>query len=245
MFARSAIAVVALVFAAIGAHSLSPRELYHEMYPLEPVKRDAFHICGQADPTFVRAVGVDREACYDSMPHIMALAMGRVKPGGALGLQALTDPSREVELLMTLAAMPPREPVIAPRSFADTAWLRALAAPCAGRIVPAVVYSAAGGLPPPAGSGRAAALTSVVRDVLPPLMPRPIPTVTARRDPLPTTSLPVISLTGGDTGLAPASPEAAGGGRGAMFGPLPAPDIGDVAPPAIVPLAPASTCGGA
>ena len=26
----------------------------------------------------------EREACYNKMPHIMAVAMGRVKPGGAL-----------------------------------------------------------------------------------------------------------------------------------------------------------------
>ena len=241
MFARIAVAVVALVFVAIGAHSISPRELYHEMYPLAPVERDAFHICDEADPTFVRAVGADREACYDSMPHIMALAMGRVKPGRALSLQALSDPSREAELLMTLAAMPPRQPITSPRSFTDTAWLHALAAPCAARFsAPAVVYAIPDGLPPPAGSGRAAALASVAGDSLPPLKPRPIQASTAHRDPL-----PVISLAGSDTGLAPTSPDAGLDDRAALLSQLPAPDIGDEAPPAIVPLAPVSACGGA
>src|ERR1700733_1036845 len=123
LFSRRAwFLTAAVVFALIGAHSLNPRELYREMYPLEPVKRDAFNICDQADPTFVRAVGADREACYGSMPHVMQVAMGRVLPGGVLSIEALTDPSREAELLMTLAAMPPRQPITAPRLFSNTVW---------------------------------------------------------------------------------------------------------------------------
>src|SRR5579859_1806888 len=114
---RIGFVTVALVSVAIGVHTLNPRRLINEMYPLEPVKRDAFHICDEADPTFVRAVGAEREACYNKMPHVMAVAMGRVKPGGALTLQALIDPSREAELLMTLAAIPPRQPIVEPRSF--------------------------------------------------------------------------------------------------------------------------------
>ena len=137
---------------------------------LEPVKRDAFHICDEADPTFVRAVKVDREACYNSMPHIMAVAMGRVRPGGALTMQALTDPSREAELLMTLAAMPPRQPVTVPRSFSDIGWLRALSPPCDDkRALPTVSYTGSAGLPPAAGTGRAATLDSAIRNNLPPL----------------------------------------------------------------------------
>src|SRR3984957_7663768 len=118
LFSRRAwFLTAAVVFAVIGAHSLNPRELSREMYPPEPSKRDAFQICDDADPTFVRAVGADREACYNSMPHIMAVAMGRVRAGGALTMQALTDPSREAELLMTLAAMPPSQPITTRRSF--------------------------------------------------------------------------------------------------------------------------------
>ena len=79
-FGKAGFIAVGAIFAAIGVHALNPRE----MYPLDPVKQDAFHICDQADPTFVRAVGTDREACYDRMPHVMAMAMGRIKPGGAL-----------------------------------------------------------------------------------------------------------------------------------------------------------------
>ena len=232
---RLAIVATALVFAAIGAHSISPRELYHQMYPLEPVKQDAFRICDDSDPTFVRAVGKEREACYNKMPHVMAVAMGRVKPGGALSMEALTDPSREAELLLTLASMPPQQPITVPRSFSNTAWVRALTPTCDAKPgAAAIAYAAPGALPPPPGSGRAAALDSAIRGNLPPL-PRPVPLGTAQR-----AAVPVITL-------APAvGPPAATADRTAAFTPAPAPDIGDVAPPAIVPLAPANaTCGGA
>lgn len=231
---RLAIVATALVFGAIGAHSLDPRALYHEMYPLEPVKQDAFHICDDADPTFVRAVGAEREACYNKMPHIMAVAMGRVKPGGALSMEALTDPSREAELLLTLASMPPQQPITAPRSFSNTAWVRALSPSCAAKpVLPALAYTAPQGLPPAPGSGRAAALDTVVRGNLPPL-PHPASPGAAGRN-----ALPVIPL----APATPPLPRAAD--KTAVFAPLPAPDIGDEAPPAIVPLAPSTSCGGA
>jgi hypothetical protein len=239
MLSRISFIAVALASAAIGAHSLNPRELYSEMYPVEPVKHDAFQICDEADPTFVRAVGADREACYNSMPHIMAVAMGRVRPGGALSMQALTDPSREAELLMTLAAMPPRQPITMPRSFSNTAWVRALSPPCDDkRGLPTVSYTAPAGLPPAAGTGRAAALDNAIRNNLPPL-PRAAQPGTMRRDPL-----PVIPLAPARPGAGtPPAPDP--GDKVSAFNPLPAPDIGDDGPPAIVPLAPASTCGGA
>lgn len=231
---RLVIIATALIFAAIGAHSLNPRELYHEMYPLEPVKQDAFHICDEVDPTFVRAVGAEREACYNKMPHIMAVAMGRVKPGGALSMEALTDPSREAELLLALASMPPQQPITQPRLFSNTAWVHALSPACdAAPILPALAYSGPTGLPAAAGAGRAAALDSVIRGNLPAL-PRPAQPGSAPRNPL-----PVISLGSG------APPLSASDNKTAAFAPLSAPDLGDEAPPAIVPLAPTTTCGGA
>src|SRR5215472_4862054 len=166
---RIALVAVVLISAGIGAHTLNPRQLYSEMYPIEPVKRDAFHICDDTDPTFVRAVGTEREACYQKMPHAMAVAMGRVKPGGALSLQALTDPSREAELLMMLAATPPRQPITAPRSFSNTAWVRALSPPCEVKATPLAAYDTAAALPPAPGAGRAAALDSAIRNNLPAL----------------------------------------------------------------------------
>ncbi len=235
LFSRRAwFLTAAVVFALIGAHSLNPRELYREMYPLEPVKRDAFNICDQADPTFVRAVGADREACYGSMPHVMQVAMGRVLPGGVLSIEALTDPSREAELLMTLASMPPRQPITAPRLFSNTVWARP-STPCDSNIViPPVSYSAASDLPP-APTGRAGALNGAIRKNLPAL-PRPSQAGAVTPEPL-----PVIPL-------GQAQPAALPRGKGekvAAANPLPAPDIGDQAAPAIVPLAPATTCGGA
>ncbi|HEU0218650.1 MAG TPA: hypothetical protein VFQ90_18485 [Stellaceae bacterium] len=236
---RIALVAVALISAGIGAHTLNPRQLYSEMYPIEPVKRDAFHICDDSDPTFVRAVGAEREACYDKMPHAMAVAMGRAKPGGALSLQALTDPSREAELLMMLAATPPRQPITAPRSFSNTAWVRALSPPCADKPTPAVAFTgpgtAPGTLPPAPGNRRAAALDSAIRNNLPPL-PGPAPATDPKRS-----QLPVIALTPGR----PAA-ESVSGDTAASSAPLPAPDVGDDAAPEIVPLATAgNTCGGA
>lgn len=209
---------VGLVFAAVGMQTLNPRELYREMYPLEPVKQDAFQICDQADPTFVRAVGSDREGCYDRMPHVMAVAMGRLKPADDLAWQRPADPSREVELAMLLAATPPRQPVTVPRSFSNTAWMQALARPCGERrAMPSAGSLTLAGLPPAPPDIRAVAGTS---------------------------RLPVIALL--PTGVPGASPARAGGDAAAAASPLPAPDIGDDAAPAIVPLAPATTaCGGA
>jgi hypothetical protein len=251
-FRKIGLVALALISAAIGAHALNPRELYKEMYPAEPVKREAFHICDEADPTFVRAVGTEREACYDKMPHIMAVAMGRIKPGGALTRQAMTDPSREAELLMVLAMTPPRQPITAPRSFSNTAWVRALSPPCAEKpAAPAVSYAVPGILPPAPGSGRAAALDSVVRGNLPPL-PRPVQPADSKRP----GQLPVIALapgqpitgqpTPGQPALGQPIAGANGGGEPGNFAPLPAPDIGDDTVPAIIPLAVATgTCGGA
>src|SRR5258707_13512913 len=91
---RIAFIGIALIFAAIGAHSLNPRQLYGEMYPVEPVKRDAFHICDEADPSFVRAGGTQREAGYTKMRQVTAGAMCPVGPGGWLLSRALTSPPR-------------------------------------------------------------------------------------------------------------------------------------------------------
>ena len=235
LFGKTGVAAVALIFAAIGAHTLKPRELFHEMYPLEPVKQDAFRICDDSDPTFVRAVGTEREACYNKMPHVMAVAMGRIKPGGALSTQALIDPSREAELLMTLAVMPPQQPITAPRSFSNTAWVRALSPPCAEkRALPA--NAVPGALPPSPGTGRAVARDNVIGKNLP--LPRGIQPTAPQHSPL-----PVITLV--PDGAETASAGDIGDHVNPAFGPLPAPDVGDDATPAIMPLAPTNGCGGA
>jgi hypothetical protein len=238
LFGKTGVAAVALIFAAIGAHTLRPRALFHEMYPLEPVKQDAFRICDDSDPTFVRAVGTEREACYDKMPHVMAVAMGRIKPGGALSTQAFADPSREAELLMTLAAMPPRQPITVPRSFSNTAWVRALTPSCAERrVLPAMANAMPGALPPSLGTGRAAALDSATGKNLP-LLPRGIQPTAPQHS-----QLPVITLV--PDGPKTASAAGIGDHSNPAFSPLPAPDVGDDATPAIIPLAPTNSCSGA
>lgn len=228
---HAVIAVTAVVFAAIGAYSINPRELYHQMYPLEPVKQNAFQICDASDPTFIRAVRSDREACYNKMPHVMAVAMGRVKPETALSMNALIDPAREAQLILTLASLPPQQPVTAPRLFSNTAWVRALTPPCDGKPASALAYTDTKPLPPP--SGRTAALNGTIRGNLPPL-PHPADPVAAPQ-PAP---LPVIALKPGQMAASQAADKTA------SFAPLSTPDIGDKAPPAIVPLASATSCSG-
>jgi hypothetical protein len=237
LLGKTGFAAVALISAAIGAHTLRPRELYREMYPLEPVKQDAFRICDDTDPTFVRAVGTEREACYGKMPHVMAVAMGRIQPGGALSTQAPTDPSREAELLMMLAAMPPRQPITTPRLFSNTAWVRALTPSCADKRVLPSADAAPITLPPAPGTGRAARLDGVIGKNLPPL-PRGVQPTGPQHS-----QLPVMALV--PDGPATASATDVGDQPNPVFNPLPAPDIGDDAAPAIVPLAPANYCGGA
>jgi hypothetical protein len=235
MLRRISFIAVALIAVVIGVHSIDLRALYAEMYPAEPVKRDAFHICDETDPTFLRAVGSDREACYGSMPHIMAVAMGRIRPGGALSMQALTDPSREAELLMLIAAMPPRQPITRPRSFSNTK----LSAPCDDKPLAAVSYAApnglSGGMPagmPPSGT-RAAALDSTIRNNLPP----PLPGTTQQA------KAPVIKL--GPVAPLISSPDDPNPKPAAINpAPVSAPDVGDDGPPAIVPLAPTLNCDG-
>jgi hypothetical protein len=237
MLGKIGVVGIAAVCALISANTLHPRELYNEMYPVEALKRDAFHICNDANPAFIRAVGADREACYASMPHIIAVALGRVRPGDAATLATLLDPSRQAELLMTLAAMPPRQPIATRRSFDDTAWTKSLSRSCDdGNNGPPVSYTAPAGSPALPGNGRAAALGSVVLGNLPPVT-RAAKGGLGQQQPV-----PVIPLNGRKA--APAtSPSVANADPVATVAPLPAPDVGDLESPAIVPLAPAGACG--
>src|SRR5580692_5910387 len=169
MLGKVGFVAIVLVSAGVATHPLNPRELYNQMYPVEALKRDAFHICNDADPTFIRAVWSEREACYNSMPHIIAVALGRVHPKEALTLAALTDPSRRAELMMMLAT-PPRQPVTAPRSFDNTSWLRSLSPSCAdSNPVPPVSYTGPAGLGAAPEKRGSAALDGVVLGNLPPL----------------------------------------------------------------------------
>ena len=216
MSGKKSFIAIAVVFGLMGAHSLNPRELYNEMYPVETLKRDTFRICHQVDPTFIRAVKVDREACYDSMPHDIEVALGRVRPGRDLTAAALLDPVRQAELLIQLAAMPPRQPVTMPQSFTNGALV-----PCAKNGAPAPTAAATPPKPvvPSPSPGRGA-LDKTVLNNLPPL-PQP------GQKPVAWQAL---------------SPGVAGTANGTAFDPVSTPDVGDKGPPAIVPLAPATAC---
>jgi hypothetical protein len=229
LFGRAGFAALAVLVAGIGASSLNPRELYNEMYPVEAMKRDAFHICHATDPTFVRAVRGDREACFDAMPNVIAIALGRVRPTAALAIAALLDPSRQAELLLTLASMPPRQPITVPRSFVNTAWTRALSSGCGDK-----TGASPSGPAVAIGNARTATLDNTVRGNLPPL-PRADRAGLMWQEPL-----PVIPLVGaGASGHDAADQLVAGTSEPTVV------DLGDKGPPAIVPLAPPGSCGGA
>jgi hypothetical protein len=223
MIGKKSFVAIALVSGFIGAHSLNPRELYNEMYPVETLKRDTFRLCHQVDPTFIRAVKVDREACYDSMPNAIEVALGRVHPNGALAIASLLDPSHQAELLIQLAAMPPRQAVTMPRSFTNP---DGTLPPCPANGPPAVAAATTPGPGAPVPSpGRTATLGNrTTLGNLPPI-PQPVQSPLA----------PKATLT-------PLSPGAAGTANGTAFDPVSTSDVGDKGPPAIVPLAPVSGC---
>ena len=242
---------IAAAFALVGAQSIHPRELYDQMYPIEALKRDAFHICNEANPAFIRAVGADREACFNSMPHIIAVALGRVRRPDLSELATL-DPPHQVELLMTLAAMPPRQPITAPRSFQNTSWMRALARPCADKTDAPRVSNVEPAVPPRLPQDAGAVLDRAVLDraaldraALDKAVPGNLPALArgGKGIAAPQRDVPVIPLAGRDATPAP-SPSATGKDEAAgLFAPLPTPDVGDREAPAIVPLAPATACG--
>ena len=221
------LARISETFAGGKGHITTRQNMQYHFVPLAQVA-DVMHLLADVEMT-------NREACYNKMPNIIAVALGRVLPGGALSVAALLDPSRQAELLMTLAAMPPQQPITVPRSFANTDWTRGLAQPCDDKnSAPQAGAAAPVGLPPAPGTSRAAALDNVVLGNLPP-MPRSSRAAIGRQP-----ALPVIPL----TAAAPPSARVSGvdTGIGASFKPMPAPDIGDPDSPVIVPLAPASAC---
>jgi len=238
MLGKAGLATIAVIIGVIGAgFALNPRELYNQMYPVEALKRDAFHICHNTNPSFVRALEVDREGCFDSMPQAIALAIGWVRPQAALWAEALRDPSRNVELLMALAALPLRQPATVPRSFDNYSWVHALSPSCeTGTATPAPTDPAAA---VPFGSVTADALGRPLLDRLVP-GPRAAKTGVAADRPL-----PLVPLTDSTpmTLSAPALPGSAGKTITA-YDTLTASDVGDNPEPAIVPLASAAGCRG-
>jgi hypothetical protein len=214
MIGKTGFVAIAVVSALFGAHSLNPRELYNEMYPVETLKRDTFRICNAVDPAFVRAFKVDREACYDKMPNAIELALGRVHRGSQINASQL-DASQQAELLIQLAAMPPRQSVVVSPSLGNGLT------PCA-KNAPAPT-AAAPGLPPPAG--RPAAANKTILGNLPPIPQSGQNAAASRQEP-----------------PQPLAPGLAGTANGMGFDPVSTSDVGDKGPPAIVPPAPATAC---
>ena len=211
MIGKRGFIAIAVVSAFMGAHSLNPRELYNEMYPVETLKRDAFGICHAANPSFIRAFKDDRETCFDSMPNAIEVALGRVHRG--VPSPASLDPSRQAELLIQLAAMPPRQPVVVPPSLGNGL------APCAKTGV-----APAAAAPSPLPSAPVAQGKTVLGN-LPPI-PQPAQAAAVPRQQAPT----------------PLAPGTAGTANGIGFDPVSSSDVGDKGPPAIVPLTPATAC---
>ncbi|GEM_PF-3061755 len=152
MIGKAGLAAVALIAAVVGGRSIDLRALYDEMYPVNTLKRDAFNLCHQSDPTFIRALQDDRESCFDRMPHSIALAIGRVRPNSALA--QLFSPS----------GRPPDQGLFSPTgetgSWADAYRRRAIgpraatATPCGG-VAPGLIapgLTASGLAAAPAGA---------------------------------------------------------------------------------------------
>jgi hypothetical protein len=240
---RTGFAAIAVIAAAAGIYSLNPQDLYNQMYPVEALKRDVFRICHDTNSTFVRALPSDRKECFDSMPHTIALAIGWARPQGVSWADALRDPSRQAELLLAMAAMPPRQVVVTPRSFADAEWARALSPTCGNGADPVATAPRPAMAPqPPPNTVRTAAAAAPIVDRLT-AAPHAAKAGVAAQQPLPTIPLtggPIISM----TLSAPAIPGATAPNV-TNVGTLSAGDVGDRPLPAAVPLARPSGCNGA
>src|SRR5438132_14467 len=84
MLRKVSLAALAIIPIYGATHTVDMRELYNEMYPVNSLKRDTFNLCHRSDATFVRALQVDRESCFDRMPLTIAIAIGRPRPGSAV-----------------------------------------------------------------------------------------------------------------------------------------------------------------
>lgn len=84
MLVRASVTAATVMFTGMLLYSVDLRQTYDEMYPAETLRRDAFSLCHQSDPTFVRAIRSDRINCYDKMPNAFALAIGWARHGSGL-----------------------------------------------------------------------------------------------------------------------------------------------------------------
>lgn len=71
-------AVIAAVAFAAAAFSPVLLLLDQAAYPREPEKRQALDLCSRTDPTFVRFLAANRDACYDRFSGLTVAAAGGV-----------------------------------------------------------------------------------------------------------------------------------------------------------------------
>ena len=61
------LAIAALLIAGGAAFPNDVASFYHGGYPADPMKAEALRLCQQSNPSFVRFLASDREACYAEM----------------------------------------------------------------------------------------------------------------------------------------------------------------------------------
>jgi hypothetical protein len=153
MLAKISLAAAIVACSAVLA-SVDLRELYDEMYPVSMLKRDAFGICRQADPAFVRARQSDRDECYDSMPHDFALAIGWVGPRSPLANQSIYPGGYPpAEMLLAGFARLPEIGAAGPRQFPGVGHLPAVDASACDEAPRSFAHPA--GLPQPVAASHA------------------------------------------------------------------------------------------
>jgi hypothetical protein len=69
----------AAVAAAVAVSAPTLLRLDPAAYPKEPEKRQALDLCGRTDPTFVRFLASDRDACYRRLSDLAPAAAGGLR----------------------------------------------------------------------------------------------------------------------------------------------------------------------
>jgi hypothetical protein len=76
MFIKGAVVASGLLAVGLTVGALNLPAIYNGMYPADGLKRGVLGLCHETDLSFVRAAQGDREACYERMPHAIAVAIG-------------------------------------------------------------------------------------------------------------------------------------------------------------------------
>jgi hypothetical protein len=71
----------AAVAAVLAAFSPASPHLFPAAFPQDPEKQQALESCSRADPTFVRFLAANRDACYERFSNLTVAAAGVLRPG--------------------------------------------------------------------------------------------------------------------------------------------------------------------